>query len=77
MSKKSRNRSAAPIALAALLLAACGSAQPPAEPRPVADTVFGEAAGTLDKARSVEGTVMQQKEDLDRTLQENEQSTAE
>ena len=77
MSKKCMNRSAASIALGALLLSACGSKQQPAEPPPVQDTVFGDAVGTLDKARGVEGTVMQQKEEVDRTLQENEQSTAE
>jgi uncharacterized lipoprotein YbaY len=65
------------MALAALLLAACGSEQKPAEPPPVKDTVFGDTVATMDQARSVEGTVMQEKEDLDRALQENEHPTAE
>ena len=77
MSKKSRNRNAASLALAALLLAACGSEQKPPEPPPVQDTVFGDAAGAMDKARAVEGTVMQHKEDIDRTLQQNENPSAE
>lgn len=76
-SQKNSYRGAASAALTALLLTACGSEQQPAEPLPVKDTAFGEMVGTVDKARGVEGTIMQQKEDVDRALQENENPTAE
>jgi hypothetical protein len=77
MTEKSRNRSALTLALMVSLLAACGSEQKPAEPPPVAETAFGDMAGAMDKARAVEGTLQQQKEALDRTLQQNENPTAE
>lgn len=77
MSKKSRNHSAGSLAFAALLLAACGSEQKPAEPPPLEDTAFRDMAGAMDKARGVEATLQQQQEALDRTLQENENPTAE
>jgi hypothetical protein len=76
MSEKNRNRSVV-TALAALLLVACGSEQKPAEPMPVQDTVFGDSAGAMDKARAVEGTMKQHKEGLDHALQEQENPTAE
>jgi hypothetical protein len=38
----------------------------------VEETAFGEMVGTIDKAQSVEDTVMQQKEDTDRAIQESE-----
>lgn len=78
MSQKNRNRSAVPMALAALLLAACGSRQKPVEPPPpVKDTAFGDAVGAMDKARGVEATMLQQKEGLDHALQEQESPAAE
>jgi hypothetical protein len=59
--------------LAALILNACGRAdEDVSEPAPVEQTAFGEMVGTVDKARAVEGTVLRQKEDMDRTLQESD-----
>lgn len=74
---KIRIQSAASLAFVALLLAACGSEQKPAEPPPVQDTAFRDMAGAMDKARGVEATLQQEKEALDRKLQENENPTAE
>jgi hypothetical protein len=48
-----------------LLLSACGQKQ---DPPPVKDTAFGDMVGTMDRARGVEGTVMQQKADTDKAL---------
>jgi hypothetical protein len=54
-------------------LSACGGGQEePREPMPVKDTVLGDAIGTMDKARAVEDTTMQHKEDLDRAMDEAE-----
>jgi hypothetical protein len=54
-------------------LAACGSdSEAPREPMPVKDTVAGDLIGTMDKARAVEDTTMQHKEDLDRALDDAE-----
>lgn len=60
--------------LVSALLAACGSAddQPRQEPPPVQDTAFGDLAGTTDKARNVENVTMEHKQELDRTLEQNE-----
>ena len=62
-----------PLVLLVLAVAATGcgseSSQPPP---PVKDTAFGDMAGAMDKARGVEATTMQQKEDLDRAVQEAE-----
>jgi hypothetical protein len=69
---KSRTFSAATLVSLSLALAACGSEQQPAAP--AADAPYKEA---MDKARGVETTLQQQKESLDRTLQDNEQPTAE
>lgn len=50
-------------------LVACGSESEPArEPPPVQDTVFGDMVGTKDKARAVEGSMQQQKEERDRAI---------
>lgn len=63
------------MACGATLLAACGSKP---EPTPlVEDTVAGDMVGAMDKARAVEGTMQEHKEALDRTLQQNENPTAE
>lgn len=41
-------------------------------PPPVKGTAFGDTVATMDKARAVEDTTMQHKEDVDRALQEAE-----
>ncbi len=69
---KSRTLSAA--FLVSLALAACGSEQKPAEPSSATDAAYSEA---MDKARGVEATLQQQKDNIDRTLQQNENPTAE
>jgi hypothetical protein len=53
-----------------LAVTACGSAQKPAEekPMPVSDTVFAPAVNALDKAKSVEGTLQQDKDKTDAEL---------
>jgi ABC-type glycerol-3-phosphate transport system substrate-binding protein len=67
-----------PAVAAALLLAACSGNDKAAQsaPPPVKDTVFGDTVGTTEKARAVEDTVMQQKESIDRTLDQSEQPAA-
>jgi hypothetical protein len=77
MTNNSRNRSVLSLALVASLLAACGSEQQAAAPPPVEDTAFGDMAGAMDKARAVEGVVQEHKDAIDRTLQQNENPTAE
>ena len=70
-----QTRSAFAILGAVLLLLGCGAAEDSSEnsePPPVEKTAFGEMVGTIDKARFVEGTVLQQKEDTDRAIQESE-----
>jgi hypothetical protein len=57
--------------LTAFALAACGSAKKPAEenpPMPVSETVFAPTISTLDKARSVEGTLQQDKNNADAAI---------
>lgn len=76
MTDKSRNCSVLSLALVASLLAACGSEQKPAAPPPVEETVFRDVAGTVDKARAVDGQVQEHKEAMDRALDQNENSTA-
>jgi hypothetical protein len=57
----------------AVILAGCGAGTESARPPPpVEDTVVGDMVGTMDKARGVEATTMQHKEELDRSLQEAE-----
>jgi hypothetical protein len=70
-----QTRSAFAILGAVLLSLGCGAAEDSSEssePTPVEETAFGEMVGTIDKARSVEDTVLQQKEDTDRAIQESE-----
>ena len=57
--------------LTALALTACGSANKPAEekqPMPVSETVFAPTISTLDKARSVEDTLQQDKNNADAAI---------
>ena len=49
-------------------LVACGESEPAREPPPVQDTVFGDLVGTKDKARAVEDSMKQQKEERDRAI---------
>jgi hypothetical protein len=53
-----------------LALSACGASQDESrEPPLVEETVFGDAVGTMEKARAVEDTTRQHKEDLDRAME--------
>lgn len=57
------------------LLGGCGAADDAAkdrEPPPVEETVFKDMAGTMDKARGVEGMLQQQKEERDRQVMESD-----
>ena len=59
----------------ATLLVGCGSAEAPdPEPPPVDETVFGDMAGTIDKARSVEDVTLQRKEELNKAMEESERA---
>jgi hypothetical protein len=71
---KSRKLSVASLVSLLLVLAACGSEQQPVDPPGAADQPY---ARQLDKARGVEQTLQQQKDNVDRTLQEEVQPTAE
>ncbi len=54
-----------------LSLTACEPAreEPPAKPpMPVSETVLGPTIGTLDKARSVEGTLQQDRDNADAAI---------
>ena len=68
--------SAAHRLLAALLVAAaltaCGGKSEPKAPMEVEDTAFGDLAKAQEKARTVEDTTMQHKQDLDRALEDAE-----
>jgi hypothetical protein len=60
--------------VATVLLAACGAADDDARPAPppVKDSAFGDMVGTMDRARGVQDTTLQHKDDLDRELQQQE-----
>jgi len=61
------------IGLLSCALSACGpSPEEQREPPAVKDTAFGDMVGTMDRARGVEDTTMQHKEDVDRSLDEAE-----
>lgn len=56
-------------------LTACSPDPAPREPSPlppVKDTFAGDMVGAMDKARSVEATTLQHKEDMDRAVKEAE-----
>lgn len=71
-----QKRSAFAVVGAASVLLGCGAAEDSSseasQPPPVEETAFGDMVGTMDKARSVEDSVMQQKEDTDRAIRESE-----
>jgi hypothetical protein len=54
-----------------MALVACGPARdepPPKSPMPVSETVFAPTISTLDKARSVEGTLQQGNDNADAAI---------
>jgi hypothetical protein len=55
-------------------LVACGSHDEPKQPDPppVRDTAFGDLVRAEDKARGVQDTVLKQKAEADRQLQQQE-----
>ena len=55
-----------------LTLSACGEPSAPPPPPPVSETVFGDAAGTMDRARAVEDLTMQQKQAMDQAIEQAE-----
>jgi hypothetical protein len=57
-----------------LVLFGCGSSdrEQEREPPPVKDTAFGDMVGTMDKARDVQNTVDEHKQELDKQLQSQE-----
>jgi hypothetical protein len=60
-------------------LAACTSHDDAkqSEPPPVRDTAFGDLVRAEDKARGVQDTVMKQKEEADRQLEQQETGQSE
>lgn len=54
------------------MLAGCGTQPEPPPPPPVQETVFGDAVGTMDRARAVEEVTQQQKRDLDAAIEASE-----
>ena len=57
---------------AALMLSACSEPSAPPPPPPVSETVFGDAVGTMDRARAVEDVTMQQKQAMDQAIEQAE-----
>ena len=63
------------VLLACTLQFGCGSDESATQreaPPPVEETVFGDTVSTLDKANAVQDTVLEQKEELDRAINESE-----
>jgi hypothetical protein len=64
------------VVLAYMLLEGCGGGSPDEggqrEPPPVEETVFGDAVGTMERARGVEDTTLQHKQDLDRAIDQQD-----
>lgn len=54
------------------LPAGCAGESEPPPPPPVEETVFGDAVGTMDRARAVEDITQQQKRDLDAAIEASE-----
>jgi len=64
------------ILAAAATLTACGGGEPPADEAPEArgeTGAFDELTGTIDRAEAVEQQVLEQKERLDRAIEEAEE----
>lgn len=58
--------------LASIALAGCGGdSEPPAPPQEAKETVFDDMLDAKEKARAVEDTTLQHKEDIDRALEES------
>jgi hypothetical protein len=67
------------ILMLGFVLAACGSGGKEEErqpSRPANDSVSRDMFRPIEKARSVEGTTMQHKQDMDRAINAQEESTA-
>jgi hypothetical protein len=60
----------------AILVTGCGSSTPP-EPPPVKDTVYGDQVEAMNKARALNETSKERKEDLDKAIDANEQGRSE
>ena len=60
--------------LVSVALAACGGEREPKEPLAAKDTAFGDMVEAQERARAVEDTTMQHKQDLDRALEDAESS---
>lgn len=63
------------VVLAAGVQSGCANDENTAQreaPPAVEDTVFGDTVQTIDKARAVESTVLQHKDELDRAVGESE-----
>ena len=58
--------------LVSVALAACGGEREPKEPLDVKDTAFGDMVEAKERARAVEDTTMQHKQELDRALDDAE-----
>jgi hypothetical protein len=61
--------------LGVMLLGGCGAADDASsrrEPPPVEETVFGDMVGAMDRARGVEDTLQQQKQERDRQIADGE-----
>ena len=56
----------------AIVLTGCGSSNDSKSPPPVKDTVFGDLVGTMDRAKGVQDTVMQDKQRLDQAIETTE-----
>lgn len=66
------------LMLAAGFFAACGGSKSQQEKQvpPVQETVFGGTVSALDKARAVQGTLEQQKQERDAALEAAEKADA-
>jgi hypothetical protein len=53
----------------AAALSACGAGSQEARPAPAEDNVLKDMTGTMDKARGVEDTTLEHKEELDRAME--------